>query len=155
MRLKSEHTEKMPEINLDDYYSPEIYSLIEEQYKAGNRFFICGIASEEGLNFACNTLRLRKKHRGVRLLTMLFKGHTMKIEQPLFNYFAHNADCVSITSQQYYDNAFSAPNSDLANEFKMTAIKDGLAYSLADIKSIYPSFMDLFDDNNKESILNR
>ncbi|MFR9543466.1 MAG: hypothetical protein SNJ29_15340 [Rikenellaceae bacterium] len=155
MRLKSEHTEEVQEINLDDRYSPEIYSLIEEQYKVGNKFFICGIASEEGLTIAFNALKLRKKHRGVHLLTMLYMGHTMKIEKAVSDYFLHNANCIMITSQKYYDNAFSAPNSDLINDFKMTAIKDGLAYSLADIKSISPSFMDLFDDNNEESILNR
>lgn len=155
MRLKLEHTEEVSEINLDNYYSPEIYSLIEEQYNAGNRYFICGIATEEGLAFALNVLLLQSRGKKTHLLNLTRRECSTKIESDLFNYIAHNADGTMITSQRYYEKAFGAPNCDFINDFKMTALNDGLCYSLVNTKSISPSFMDLFDEENEDSVLNK
>lgn len=153
MRLKSEITEEVKEINLDDYYSPEIYDLIEAQSKEGNKYFICAISSEEGVKVALNILKFKLKRKRTNIVAVLCPDSDYKVDSSVSRYIVENAMGIFATSEQFYNNAFSAPNSTFIGEFNMTALQDGLCYAMVSPAVLKPSFIDVFDSENTDSPL--
>lgn len=155
MRLKSEITEEVKKINLDDFYSPEIYDLIEAQSKESNKYFICAISSEKGVLIALNILKFKEKHKRTKIVLVLCPDSDYQGDSSIGRCFIENATGIIATSEQFYNNAFSAPNSTFIGEFKMTALQDGLCYAMVNPSVVKPSFIEVFDGDNTDSPLYR
>ena len=135
----------------------DIHQVVLSLYNKGYNWFLCGVTDEIGLTPIRDILKVQEMHDDIELTAII--SPTTKREE-FAKFLFETSDAISITSEEYFKEAFCTKNEFLINSGAEVVChtNDGCGatiYAFTEISIKGLGILNLFDYLNEDSPFNR